>query len=74
MILGYEVEPIVIVVLGILNGLLLVLTMLVGLRFIKFKGRRHTKVHRRLAWSVLAVAAIHALFALTYIYAWNILS
>ena len=74
MIFGIEIQPSYIIAGGLIGGLLVVLTMLVGLRIIKFKGRRHLRVHKTLAWTVLAVAAVHGFAALTYFQGWTILS
>ncbi len=74
MILGIEIQPSYIIAGGLFGGLLAVLTMLVGLRIIKFKGRRHLRVHKTLAWTLLVLAAIHGFAALTYFRGWKILS
>ena len=74
MVLGFAIPPIALIAGGLIIGLLVVLTMLVGLRKIRFKGRRHQKVHKALAWSILVVAAVHGFLALTYLQGWKILS
>ncbi len=74
MVLGYSIQPGLITAGGILVGLLVILTMLVGLRIIHFKGRRHLRVHKSLAWSVVVVAAVHGLLALAYFEGWKVLS
>ncbi len=74
MVLGFTVSPTLLTTLGVLGGVLLILTMLVGLRIIRFQGRRHRTVHKALAWSMFAVATLHGLVALTYLHGWSILS
>jgi hypothetical protein len=74
MILGYSIPPILLIAGGLLAGLLMVITMLVGLRIIKFKGRRHGRVHKALGYTILVVITIHGFIALTFLQGWKILS
>lgn len=74
MILGYQITLLTIIYLGLLTFLLVAFQMLVGLRVIKFKGRLHLKVHRRGAWALVAVGAVHGLLALVAYNGWSILS
>ncbi|MHB9002954.1 MAG: hypothetical protein ACYC6C_02650 [Coriobacteriia bacterium] len=69
MIFGFQLVSIHIIVGGILVMALLVLQLLVGTRRIKFKGPKHMLVHRRLAWAIFAVALLHGITALAYVYA-----
>ncbi|HEX9093795.1 MAG TPA: hypothetical protein VF902_07415 [Coriobacteriia bacterium] len=56
---------------GVFLFLLLVFQVLLGLRKIKFKGALHMKVHKWTAYSMLALAAFHGLFALgTLVFRW----
>lgn len=68
MIFGFELLPIYIIVGGITTVSLLIFQMLVGTRRIKFKGVKHMVVHRRVAWSMLAIGLVHGLSALAYFY------
>ena len=43
---------------------LVILQILVGKRIIHFKGKLHMKVHRALAWVMLAFAVLHGMAAL----------
>ena len=74
MILGIELTPAYIIAGGLLGGVLLILAVLVGLRIIKFKGRTHLRVHKTLAWALIAVSVVHGFAALTYFQGWRILS
>lgn len=66
MIFGMVVSTTVVVALGVATYALLVAQMLVGLRKIRFKGRMHQLVHRRVAWTLVAVSTVHAMFAVVY--------
>lgn len=66
MIFGFDLLPEHIIAGGIFTLLILVFQMLVGTRRIKFKGAKHMRVHRRVAWSMLAFTLIHGLVALVY--------
>lgn len=52
-------SPVVIAAIGMVGFALLVFQMLVGTRKIKFAGRTHMKVHRRVAWAIMAVTVFH---------------
>lgn len=52
-------SPVVIAAIGMVGFALLVFQMLVGMRKIKFAGRTHMKVHRRVAWAIMAVTLFH---------------
>jgi hypothetical protein len=57
-------QPIyLIIVAGITGFLLLVFQTLLGLRIIKFKGATHWKVHRRIAYALIALALAHGVYA-----------
>ena len=68
MLLGIPIQPVYIIAGGVAIGVLLVFELLVGLRKIKFKGKTHLKVHKFVAWSILALAVLHAVLALSYFY------
>lgn len=43
---------------------LIVFQILLGKRIIHFKGKLHMKVHRAVAWAMLAFAVLHGIAAL----------
>lgn len=49
-------------------GLIALVTfqMLLGYRKIKFKGAKHWRVHRAVAWVLIAASVFHAFAALLY--------
>ena len=60
-----------IAIAGIFLFLLLVFEALLGLRVIKFKGRLHSRVHRYVAFTLIAFALIHGFYALgTLVFGW----
>ncbi|HEY5547977.1 MAG TPA: hypothetical protein VIL17_00100 [Coriobacteriia bacterium] len=60
-----------VVVAGIVGFLLLVFEVLVGRRFIKFKGATHQKVHRGIAYTLVALMLVHGLYAVgTLVFGW----
>jgi hypothetical protein len=65
-------QPLYLVVAGgIVMLLLLVFEVLLGLRVIKFKGRLHSKVHRIVAFTLVALALAHGTYALgTVVFGW----
>ena len=74
MILGIELQPAYLIIGGLFVGTVVVLQMLVGLRKIRFKGRRHMQVHKGLAWLLLVAAVFHGFVSATYVEGWRILS
>ncbi len=66
MIFGIVVQPRILVVLGLSAFLVLVVQVLVGYRKIRFKGKKHLVVHKRLAWVLLVIAAIHGFLGFVY--------
>jgi hypothetical protein len=43
----------------------------VGLRIVKFKGATHARVHRRVAYALIALGAVHGALALgTLVLGW----
>ncbi|HSK46589.1 MAG TPA: hypothetical protein VLA05_01125 [Coriobacteriia bacterium] len=60
-------HPLVVVALGVSAFVLTVVQMLVGYRKIHFKGRTHLKVHKALAWALLAIGLVHGFLALLYL-------
>jgi hypothetical protein len=60
-----------IVVVGIVLLLALVFEALMGMRVVKFKGPQHWKIHRYLAFTIIAVGLIHGVLAIGHlIFAW----
>ncbi len=74
MIFGYQLTMWFIIIAGAVVGTIFMFSMLVGLRIIRFKGRRHLRVHKTLAWIALGLAAVHGFAALTFLFGWRILS
>ena len=66
MIFGIVIRPVLLMVLGATALTLLVFQILVGTRKIKLKGKTHMLVHRRGAWVLLGVAAVHGFLAFVY--------
>ncbi len=64
MLFGITVNLTMMLVVGITLLLLLLFQMLLGTRKIHFKGPLHLKVHRRVAWLMVVLAAIHGLTGL----------
>lgn len=67
MLFGITITPLILLIGGGTLLTLLVLQVLVGQRRIKFKGALHMRVHRWIAYAMLAFAAVHALAALAYL-------
>ena len=67
MLLGIAIESYMLIIGGVTIFLLLAFQVLVGLRKVKFKGKRHMQVHKWAAYGLLAFAALHALSALAYL-------
>lgn len=65
-------QPLYIVAIaGVFLFLLLVFEALLGLRVITFKGRLHSRVHRYVAFTLIAFALIHGIYALgTLVFGW----
>lgn len=74
MILGVTLQWGMVLVGGMAVFLIAVFQVLVGMRVIHFKGRTHMKVHKRGAWVLLAVGAVHGFLAATMYFGWRILS
>lgn len=72
MIFGYVVTPTPLVVLGMLAFAGLVFQILLGKRVIRLKGRTHMIVHRRVAYAITAIAALHGFLALVRLNRWVI--
>jgi len=72
MIFGFVVTPTPLVVLGVLALAGLVFQILLGKRVIRFKGRTHMMVHRRVAYAITGIAAIHGFLALVRLNFWVI--
>jgi len=66
MIFGFSVEPIYILIGGVTAFLLIGFQVLVGMRKIHFKGRRHQKVHKWAAWVLVGFAAVHGFMGFVY--------
>jgi hypothetical protein len=69
---GLTVSLGTLVVLGLLTYTVLALQLLVGLRIIKL-GKRHRVWHRRLAFTILALATIHGLAGIAFYFGWRII-
>lgn len=52
-----------VIVLGITLWLTIVFEALVGLRIVRFKGALHSKVHRWIAYAIIAAGIVHGAFA-----------
>jgi hypothetical protein len=60
-----------IIVVGIVLLLTLVFEALMGLRIVKFTGPAHWKIHRYLAFAIIAIGLIHGVLAVGHlIFAW----
>jgi len=57
---------------GIATLVLLTLQIVVGMRWIAFKGRTHRLVHKWLGWVLYAVAVMHAVPALVRYFGWRV--
>lgn len=68
MVLGFIVTPIMLLNGGLLLFALMVFQMLQGMRKIKFKGPLHLKVHKRMAWVIMAFALVHGTMATIYVF------
>ena len=68
MLFGIPIQPVYLIAGGVVIGVLLVFELLVGLRKIKFKGKTHLKVHKFVAWAILALAVLHATLAVSYFF------
>jgi len=56
---------------GIVSFLLLVFEALLGLRVIRLKGVLHRKVHRAIAFALIALTLVHGTYALgTVVFGW----
>jgi hypothetical protein len=66
MIFGTVIRPIALLIVGVAAFSLALLQMFVGYRKIRFKGRMHPLMHRRIAWVLIAVAALHGLMGLIF--------
>ncbi len=44
---------------GLVVFVLLVFQIMLGMRWIKLKGRTHWKVHKYVAWTIFAIACVH---------------
>jgi hypothetical protein len=69
---GLTVTLEMLLVLGMLLFALLLVQVLIGLRVIKL-GKTHRVWHRRLAFTILALAALHGLAAMALYFGWRIL-
>ena len=66
MLFGFVIRPEMLVLGGSVLFALLVLQILVGMRKITFKGRRHMQVHKYGAWILVAFGVFHGLFGAIY--------
>jgi hypothetical protein len=72
MVFGLVVRPIMLVSGGTLLSLLLLAQILVGMRKIRFKGRRHMQVHKWGAWGLLAFSVVHGFMGAVYAFGWRL--
>ena len=72
MFFGLTVTLEMLLVLGVLLFAVLVVQVLIGLRVIKI-GKSHRVWHRRLAFTILALGAIHGLAGIVLYFGWRIL-
>jgi heme A synthase len=66
MVLGLPVTGTMMLVGGALLFTLVLFQVLLGMRVIKL-GKRHRIVHRRTAYAIMALAAVHGLLAVAYV-------
>ncbi len=64
MLFGITLTNTIVILGGTALLALVVFQILVGKRIIHFKGKLHMKVHRALAWAMLAFAVMHGIAAL----------
>jgi len=67
MLLGIVVQPFILVIGGGALFLMMVFQILQGMRKIKFKGAVHLKVHKWVAFVILAGSILHMAAALAYL-------
>ena len=60
-------SPVVIAAIGMVGFALLVFQMLVGMRKIKFAGKTHMKIHRGVAWAIMAVTVFHGALGIYWV-------
>ena len=72
MFFGLSITLRTLMVFGIVIFALLVAQMLIGLRVIKL-GKVHRVWHRRLAFAILGLAALHGLAGMALYFGWKIL-
>ena len=66
--MGFVVKDWMLLAGGLAGLVLIVFQVLQGLRKIKFKGPLHLKVHKAIGFAILAIAAVHALLAVVYVF------
>jgi len=66
MLLGITIRPYMLIAGGSFLATLTVLQLLIGYRKIHFKGKTHLKVHKAVAWIMLAGLIIHGSLALAF--------
>ncbi|MHB1136552.1 MAG: hypothetical protein ACYCXR_06670 [Coriobacteriia bacterium] len=66
MFFGITIEPYMLIGGGITIFALVVFQILQGTRKIKFKGTLHLKVHKWVAFGILAASIFHGLLALAH--------
>ena len=72
MFFGFTISLLDMMVFGLVLFVLLVVQTLVGLRVIKL-GKAHRIWHRRLAFTIVAFAALHGLAGMALYFDWKIL-
>jgi hypothetical protein len=69
---GLTVTLEMLLVLGVLLFALLILQVLIGVRVIKL-GKSHRVWHRRVAFTIVVLAALHGLGGMALYFGWRIL-
>ena len=72
MIFGMPITAFTMLVIGLLLLCLIVFQVLIGERKIKL-GRRTFVYHKYVAYTILAVAAVHGLLGVLYVTGWQLL-
>jgi hypothetical protein len=61
---GFTPTLTTIAAIGVVLLTLLTFQIVLGMRWIKLKGRTHWKVHKWLAWTIFGIAVVHGTFGL----------
>jgi hypothetical protein len=66
MLLGLQIQPQMMILGGAFLGIMIVFQVLQGLRVIHFKGRLHMKMHKAVAYLIVAGGLFHGAAGLAY--------